>query len=121
MDTTIISILAGIGISILLTEKGGNYPIRYFRVNLRIILRKLAKLIYYKQDGRIGERWLFKRPEVILYCPICLSFWFCNVIDLILNYCISSHICYIPLTGFIGSLVCWVIFELFHSISSSNN
>lgn len=95
----IISILLSIGISIALVEKGGDFPIRTWRIRLQLLLRKV---INYK----------FSR---VLKCTVCTSFWVSLFSDIIL--CI---ICFLktgafyffwPFSGFIVLGLIWCIIE----------
>jgi hypothetical protein len=100
----LICLISGIGLAILLTEKGHEYPVKYFTVWFRrYFLRKLSK-----KRGRDYH----ERPEGVVFCPICMSFWASLICDLILFFFFTGIFLW-PLTGFACLGIMYLIFKMF--------
>ena len=103
----VISVLLGYGISILLVEKGKDFPIRKYRIILQLILRKI--------------HW--KAPQA-LYCTTCTSFWATLIADIVI--CIVAHLCGVgyffwPFSGAICAGISFTIIEYLNAIDKEAN
>jgi hypothetical protein len=103
LSDLILTILCGMGLAILLVEKGHTYPMRYFNVKIRRILRNIA--------GKYGRKYRGKRPEDALYCVVCTSFWTTLLIDV--SLCLFTHTFLWPLSGFATAGITYIIFTYF--------
>jgi len=101
----IISVLAGFGISILLVEKGKEFPIRKYRV----ILQKLI-------HDHIGRKW-----SRVLKCTTCTAFWVTLGVDIILFIISGGTYFFWPLSGSICAALSWVIIEFLNAIDKEQN
>ena len=101
----IISILASYGASILLVEKGNEWPIRRYRI---ILQKFIHDHIHYKASQ-------------VLSCSTCSSFWVTFFIDCIL--CVISGGSYFlwPLSGFITAGMTWTTIEYLNSQDKEQN
>lgn len=102
----IICIVCSLGLAVLLTEKGHEYPAKYFTILFRrYFLRKLSK-----KRGRDYSN----RPEGVVFCPICMSFWASLLCDLILCFFFTGIFMW-PLTGFAVLGIAYIIFKIIES------
>jgi hypothetical protein len=103
----IISVLLGCGMSILLVEKGKDFPIRLWRIRIQIVLRKI--------------HW--KMPQM-LFCTTCTSFWTTLIADIvvcIISY-LSGHFYFFwPFSGAITAGIMWCIVEYLNAIDKDQN
>lgn len=99
----ILTILSGIGLSILFVNKGKQYPIKYFR----IIIQKYIHKINYRMSH-------------VFYCNICLSFWTALFSELLLNifyyFNHNPYYFYWPITGFIACGLLYIINQIIDSL-----
>jgi len=100
----VVSVLTGFGMSILLVEKGKEWPIRPWRIRLQLILRKI--------------HW--KLPRMLL-CTTCTSFWCCIVSDIVLFIISGGTYFFWPLSGTICAAFSWVIIEHLNAIDKDQN
>lgn len=103
----IISTFLSIGISILLVEKGNEFPIKRFRVYLQLVLRKI--------------HW--KMPQM-LFCSSCTSFWAACISDLIV--CCIGLLCGVsyffwPFSGIIVAAIMWMIIEFLNAVDKNQD
>jgi hypothetical protein len=93
--------------SILLVEKGKDFPIRYGRIRIQFILSKI--------------HW--KLPQM-LFCTTCTSFWASLISDCVL-FIIASMFGYFyffwPFSGAITSGIMWTIMEYINAIDKEQN
>jgi len=105
----IISILTSCGASILLVEKGKDFPIRRYR----IILQKFI-------HDYIGRRW-----SIVLKCSTCSSFWISGLVDclLFIFFGIIFGVPYFfwPFSGFITAGIMWVIIEFLNAMDKNQD
>ena len=102
----IISIFLSFGISILLVEKGKEFPIRRYRIYLQLILRKI--------------HW--KAPQM-LFCTTCTSFWATLISDIVLccvGLFFGVHYFFWPFSGAIVAGITWTIIEFLNKEKSVN-
>jgi len=101
----IISIICSLGLSIILTQKGSEWPVKYFR----IILQKYLKKIHWKL------------PQA-LFCVICTSFWTTLITDIVLfimNLLFYNQFYFLwPLSGFAVSGLAYLIFEIINALET---
>jgi hypothetical protein len=100
-------VLLGSGISILLVEKGKEWPIRPRRIKIQLLLRKI--------------HW--KVPQM-LYCTTCTSFWATLIADIIVCIvaCLSGHFYFFwPFSGAITAGIMWVVIEYLNAIDKDQN
>ena len=103
----IISILLSFGFSILLVEKGNDFPIRKYRIYLQLLLRKI--------------HW--KAPQM-LFCTVCSSFWVSAISDIVvcfISICCGCFYFFWPFSGFIAAGVSWIIIEYLNAIDKEQN
>ncbi len=97
----LISVFLSFGISVLLVEKGRDFPIRRYRIYLQLILRKI--------------HW--KAPQM-LFCTTCTSFWGTFFSDCVLC-CVGLFFgvpyFFWPFSGAITAGITWVIIENLNS------
>jgi hypothetical protein len=98
-----MSIMLAFGISIALVEKGKDFPIRYWRIILQLLLSKI--------------HW--KMPQM-LFCTTCTSFWASLISDIvmcILNFLIFGTFYFFwPFSGFIVLGITWFSIEFLNAI-----
>ena len=102
-----VSVLIGIGLSILLVEKGKDWPIRPIRIKIQVILRK-----FY---------WILVQ---MLFCTTCTSFWATLVGDIVvgaISYSLGFFYFFWPFSGFITAGIVWIIIEYLNSIDKDQN
>jgi hypothetical protein len=103
----IISSFISIGLSILIVEKGRDWPIKPWRIRLQIILRKI--------------HW--KLPQM-LYCTTCTSFWAASVGDTIVGIVAllnGSIYFFWPFSGIIIAGFMWIIIEYLNTIDKDQD
>ncbi len=104
----IISVLLGYGISILLVEKGKNFPIKRYRIILQLFLRKIH----------------YKAPQ-ILFCTTCTSFWVTFIADLAVGsisfFIFGIPYFFWPFSGAIAAGITWTIIEFLNAIDKEQN
>ena len=103
----IISISLGYGISILLVEKGKDFPIKKYRIRMQLILRKIH----------------YKAPQVF-YCTTCTSFWATLIADIIV--CIVASFMgfpyfFWPFSGAITAGITWTIIEALNGMDKKQD
>jgi len=91
----LISILSSFGISVLLVEKGDDWPVS----KISSFLRKYLSLIHPKFSE-------------MLDCSVCSSFWASFITDLFLFIITGGNYFMWPLTGFAVSGSTWLIYEI---------
>ena len=102
-----ISVLTGFGLSILLVEKGKDWPIKPYRIILQLFLSKI--------------HW--KLPQMLL-CTTCTSFWASLIADIIVAIIALCHgVAYFfwPFSGAVTAGFTWVIIEYLNSIDKEPN
>lgn len=103
----IISVLSGYGMAVAIVEKGKEWPIKPWKIRIKIILKKI--------------HWKLPR---MLSCATCTSFWTTLVIDCCL--CVISFILFgsfyflWPISGFITVGFSWTITELINVLDKDN-
>jgi len=100
----IISIFLSSGISILLVEKGKEWPIRPWRIRMQCILRKI--------------HW--KLPQM-LFCTTCTSFWSSLAGDIVLCLVSGGHYFFWPFSGIICAGIMWFSIEYLNAIDKDQN
>ena len=100
----IISVMLGFGMSILLVEKGKDFPIRKYRIILQVLLRKI--------------HW--KLPQM-LFCTTCTSFWTMLIADIILFAISGGTYFFWPFSGMICAGIMWTVIEYLNSIDKDQN
>ena len=96
------------GISILLVEKGKDFPIKKWRIRIQLLLRKIH----------------YKVPQM-LFCTTCTSFWASFFSDIVVGV-IAFFLFGIPyffwsFSGIITAGIMWVIIEYLNAIDKEQN
>jgi hypothetical protein len=99
-----ISVFLSSGISILIVEKGKEWPIRPWRIRAQIILRK----IYWKLPR-------------MLYCTTCTSFWAGIISDSVLFVVSGGAYFFWPFSGIITAGIMWTLIEYLNAIDKDQN
>lgn len=100
----IISVMLGFGISILIVEKGKDFPIRKYRIILQLLLSKI--------------HW--KLPQM-LFCTTCTSFWAMLIADIVLFVISGGTYFFWPFSGMICAGIMWTIIEWLNAIDKDQN
>jgi hypothetical protein len=100
----IISVATGFGMSILLVEKGKDWPIRPWRIRLQLLLSK----IYWRL------------PQMLL-CTTCTSFWATLIADIVLCIITGGAYFFWPFSGAITAGIMWTIIEYLNAIDKEQN
>lgn len=103
----IISVMLGFGASILLVEKGKDWPIRPWRIRLQLVLSKI--------------HW--KLPQMLL-CTTCTSFWASLMADVVIGtiaFLLGVPYFFWPFSGAITAGVTWTIIEFLNGIDKDSN
>jgi hypothetical protein len=103
----IISVLSAAGMAIVFVEKRYEWPVRKANLTLKRRLRKIDKRL-----GKLAE------------CSICLSFWTCLFVDLVVMVLglISGYFYFLwPISGFAASGLVWVIYQLLEVLESKSS
>ena len=103
----LMSVFLSFGFSIILTEKGNEWPIKRFRIYLQLFLKKIH----------------YKLPRV-MYCTTCCSFHTTIISDFIIfivAFFSGQFYFFFPFSGFICSAMTWVIIEFLNSIDKDTN
>ena len=103
----VISVMTGYGLSVTLVEKGGDWPIKPWRVRLQVLLRKI--------------HW--KLPQM-LFCTTCTSFWAALIADIVVAFiasCFGVIYFFWPLSGIVTVGITWTIIEYLNSIDKEPN
>ncbi len=90
----LISLISSIGLSILLVEKGQEWP-------LFLIVSPIRRLISF----------IYSKAGEVFDCTVCCSFWCALIIDLFMLYISSGSYFLWPITGFAASGISWFILE----------
>ena len=103
----IISVFLGCGLSILLVEKGKDWPIKPWRIRLQLILSKIH----------------YKLPQM-MYCTTCTSFWAMLISDIVV--CITSFFLGVPyffwpFSGIIAGGIMWTTIEFLNGIDKDQD
>ena len=103
----LVSVMAAIGMAIILVEKGKDFPVKGIRIRIQWLLRK----IYWKLP------WM-------LFCTTCTSFWsalICDIILCIIGICLGVPYFLWPLSGFIAAGATWIVIEFLNAIDKQPN
>lgn len=105
IDFFIISLFASLGLSILVTQKGNEWPIKKPRILFQKYIRKI--------NTKLSK---------MFFCVVCFSFWSSLIIDTLLfvyAYSIYDQYYFLwPISGFASSGLSYIIFETIDSLSS---
>jgi hypothetical protein len=99
-----MSLLAGIGLAILLVEKKDTYPMRFWN----IFLRKNIKF------------YIGRKPSRVLLCVVCTSFWTTLISDIAVCMVSGGHYFFWPMSGFAAAGITYLVFEMIGSIGTRN-
>jgi hypothetical protein len=97
----LLSLFISFGISILLTKKGNDYPIKKIRVIIQQFLHDY-----------IG--WKFAQ---VLYCSVCTIFWIMFFTDLLMFIITGGTYFFWPFSGVIGAGLTWITMEIISGIN----
>jgi len=100
----IISVMTGFGMSILLVEKGKDFPIRKYRIYLQLLLRKIH----------------YKAPQM-LFCTTCTSFWVTLIAEIVLFVISGGTYFFWPFSGAICAGISFTIIEWLNGIDKEQN
>lgn len=98
-----ISLLAAIGLAIILVEKGEDWPVLIFIPRVKDFLRSIHE----------------KLPEM-LNCSVCTVFWTSLLTDAFIFIFIGSYFMW-PLTGFAASGLVWVTYQILNTLDNILN
>jgi len=102
----VISIMLAFGMAIAISEKGGDFPVRPWRIRLQLVLRKV-----------FGRRW-----SRVVKCTVCTSFWTAlgadSVLCLVNLILFGTFYFFWPFTGFIVLGITWLLIEILNAIDS---
>ena len=90
--------------AILLVEKGGEWPIRPWRIRLQLLLSKI--------------HW--KLPQM-LFCTTCTSFWTTLIADLVLCIVSGGTYFFFPFSGIICAGLTWIIIEYINALDKDQD
>ena len=94
----IFSVLLSFGMSVALVEKGDDWPIRKYRLLLKLFIHDHI-------------HWKFAQ---VLDCTVCSSFWITLISDLIfmgLSLCFGAFYFFWPFSGFIALGFTWFVIQ----------
>ncbi len=99
----IISIVCAYGLAVTIVEKRHNFPIRYFNINARIILRK----------------YIHRKAGSLLKCTVCTSFWAALITDTSIFFIFDlNYFCW-PLSGFATVGITWTLIEFLNILEAN--
>ena len=101
IEHLILSILFGVSFSILLIEKGDDWPVSLLTGPLKLIFGK----IYHKL------------PQM-LECTVCASFWTTLVGEMVLFLWVTKSFLW-PFTGVIALGITWFVIEFLNALDKS--
>ena len=101
----LISILLSFGMSVALVEKGNEYPIRKYKLLLKLFIHDHIS-------------WKFCQ---VLDCTVCTSFWLTLISDCILFLLFFPVYFFWPFSGFIILGFTWVIIEFLNSLDKKQD
>lgn len=99
----IFSVLFGCSMSILLVEKGEDWPVN--------LITKPIKYLFSK---------IYNKLPQLLECTVCATFWTTLIGELCLKFWITKLFLW-PFTGVIALGVTWVIIEFLNALDNSRN
>jgi len=95
----IIAVLSACGLSILVVEKGNDYPIRFVVQPLRMLL----EAVHEKTGG-------------VFDCGVCFSFWAALLCDWLLYYVFTDQVYFLwPISGLVAVFVMWLVYEILNA------
>ena len=103
----IISVFSGYGFSIILVEKGKEWPIKPWRIRIQFVLSKI--------------HW---RLPQMLYCTTCTSFWTTLITDIvvcIISLYFGSPYFFWPFSGIITGGVMWTMIEYLNGLDKKQD
>ena len=103
----ILSMLLSYGMSVLLVEKGKEWPIKPWKIRIKYILSKIHK----------------KMPDM-LECVTCTSFWatfFSDIVFLIISIHFGQFYFFWPFSGIIVSGATWTIIEFIATLNKETD
>jgi len=99
----ILSIFFGYSLSIVLVEKGEDWPVT--------ILTKPIKFVFSKIYSKLPE---------MLNCTVCTSFWTTLIGEIFLKLYITDHFLW-PFTGIMSLGFTWFIIEFLNSLDNKRS
>lgn len=103
-----VSVVLGLGMAILLVEKGNDWPIKPVRIRIQAFLHDYIS---------------YKFAQV-LFCTTCTSFWTTLISDIILcciGLLFGVPYFFWPFSGFITAGISWIIIEYLNAIDKEPN
>lgn len=94
----IISLICSYGFSVILVEKRNDFPVKYFSLRIRAILRKAFG----------------KNVSELPLCSVCTSFWAALLVDIVLFVLSGGSYFLWPLSGFAAAGFTWTVYEMFN-------
>lgn len=104
MSLFLISILASFGLSVLLVEKGEDWPMSLFVGPIRSIFGKI--------NPKVAD---------IFDCTVCMSFWTSLIVEVCMYFFMGKIYFLWPLSGFAVVGLTWLVIQVLDAIESRNN